>query len=317
MQACRNGAVFSMKLLVGALDVLWGLASRRAKLRCGAVVANLVFGVGVVGATGALAYGYHAKLPAPASGAAAQLEGLLAKGRAATGHETVQMGEILGIAAPGSGEMVRIHSVWNDAKHVQADAVTILVGRLGADLPSEQVVSTVDVTKGRDTWIKSTRAGVKWTYERAPTPTASSTALLGDLLAVAGGRRVTRVSSTRKGSTWRITYTASDLQVLDALRSQLPASAKLSAKQRSLLAGERFTVSDLKISLDSRGRMTDVRLGGIVTETRADSAARGQPYPQKGIKSVVLLHLVYTYGGSLAVTPPPTRDVINPKKPIK
>lgn len=244
-----------------------------------------------------------------------QLNTLLARGIKKSGG-TVQMGEILGIGAPGSGEMIRIHSVWNTAKHVQADAVTILIGRLSADLPSEQVVSTVDVTRGNSTWIKSTRAGAKWTFEHLPAAKKPATSLLSDLLKAASHTSIKRISSTHGITKWHIGYTASDLQTLDALKDQLGKVPALSKHSRSLLSGEKLRVSDLQVTLDSSGRVTALSLGGVMTETRADATARHQPYPKNGIKAVVILRLAYTYGGSLAIKPPPASDVSNPKKAL-
>ncbi|MGH2873897.1 MAG: hypothetical protein ACRDL5_15730 [Solirubrobacteraceae bacterium] len=240
----------------------------------------------------------------------------MSRGQKVSAGQTVQMGEILGIGAPGSGEMIRMHSVWNAPKHVQADATTILIGRLSADLPSDQVVSTVDVIRGRYSWIKPTTAGAKWTYERLPAAGKPPAALLPDLLKSARGVHVKRVSSGAHGSKWRLSYTASDLQALAAVRSAFSKVPTLSRRERSRLSGERLRVGDLQITLDARGRVTDLRLGGVMTETRADASARHQPYPKRGVKSVVLLHVAYAYGGRLAITPPPARDVSNPRKPL-
>lgn len=253
---------------------------------------------------------------AATSKAKTQLNALLSRGTKSSSRETVQMGEILGIGAPGSGEIIRVHSAWNTAKHVQADAVTMLIGRLGADLPSDQVVSTVDVTKGNSTWIKSTRAGAKWTFEHLPPAKKPATSLLSDLLKTAGHTSVKRISSSHGKSTWKISYTATDLQALDAINGQLGKVPALSAHSRSLLSGEKLDVSDLQVTFDSSGRVTDLRLGGVMTETRADATARHQPYPKNAIKAVVMLRLDYTYGGSLAITPPPASDVSNPKKAL-
>lgn len=245
----------------------------------------------------------------------AQLNTLLARGMKKSGG-TVQMGEILGIGAPGSGEMIRIHSAWNTAKHVQADAVTILIGRLSADLPSDQVVSTVDVTKGSSTWIKSTRTGAKWTHEHLPAAKKPATSLLSHLLKAANHTSVKRLSSSHGVTKWRIRYTASDLRALNTIKGQLGKVPALSARARSLLSGEKLSVGDLQVALDSSGRVTALSLGGVMTETRADAKARRQPYPKHGIKAVVVLRLAYTYGGRLAIKPPPARDVSNPKKAL-
>jgi hypothetical protein len=262
-----------------------------------------------------LAFAHGALASAATSNGKTQLLKMLAQGQKSSSRETVQMGEILGIAAPGSGETIRIHSAWNAAKHVQADAVTILIGRLGANLPSEQVVSTIDVTKGKSTWIKPTTAGAKWTYERLASVKAPPSGLLGDLLKAASRTSVKRLA-IKSGSEWRISYTASDLQTLNALKGELGKIPALTKRQHSLLSGEELHVADLQVTLDAKGRITDLKLGGTLTETRADATSRHQPYPKNGIKGVVLLHLAYTYGGSLAITPPPASDVSNPRRPL-
>lgn len=254
----------------------------------------------------------------PSTGAEAQLAALLSAGEKRARGVTVQMGEVLGVSAPGSGEIIRMHSAWNTSQHVAADAVTVLIGRLGANLPADQVVSTISVTKGASTWIKPTVAGAKWTYERLPESESPGARFGSTLLRLIGRATVKRLSSSRhSGSSWRISYSSSDLQALGTLQGQLARAPKLTAHGRSLLAGERLKVGDLELKLDRADRVIGMRLGGELIESRADATARHLPYPEGGADGVVLLNLAYTYGGRLKITPPPSRDVLNPTRPLR
>jgi hypothetical protein len=247
-----------------------------------------------------------------------QLLAQLLAGRRAEANENVQMGEILGIAAPGGGELMRIHSVYNNAKKIEATAMDVQTGLLRADAPSVTGINVQTVVFGNTGYIRPATASAKWTKETLQPTTKAAAALPAELLALAGTKGVTRLSAA-SGSSYRLNFHASDLTILRAFSSQVPAKAldTLSAKDKSLLSGLTFSFTDLVISVDAKGRLVQMKGGGILTETRADAKARGSFYPDGGVEGVVILNLFYSYGGNLTIHAPAANQVINPKKPIR
>ena len=247
-----------------------------------------------------------------------QLLTALQAGRRAEANENVQMGEILGIAAPGGGELMRIHSVYNNAKGIESSAVDVQTGLLRPDAPSVTGINVQTVVLGHTGYIRPATANAKWTKETLVPTTKAAAALPAELLALAGGG-VTRLSTGASGSSYRLNFHASDLTILHAFSSQIPAKAlnTLSAKDKALLSGLTFSFTDLVISVDRQGRLTQMKGGGILTETRADAKARGSFYPAGGVEGVVILNLFYSYGGHLTIHAPAASQVSNPRKPIR
>jgi hypothetical protein len=248
----------------------------------------------------------------------ASFTAMLETGRLAAAKGTVEFGEILGISSPGGGEMLRVHTVYNAAKGIQASAIDEISGLLRSDAKAIRSISVQTLVIGKTGYVRPTTAGAKWTKEDLQ-PTASSTsALPSELLKLAGPHAVARSGATGTSTSYRIDLRASDLAVLRAFASQLPSRtlASLSKVDVRLLSGVVLSAPDLVITLDREDRLTQLKLGGTLTETRADAKARHTRYPRGGVEGVVLLNLVYAYGGALRVTAPPASQILN-RKPLR
>jgi hypothetical protein len=231
----------------------------------------------------------------------------------------VQYGEILGISSPGGGEMLRIHTAYNSAKGIEASAIDEISGLLRADAKAVRSISVQTLVIGKTGYIRPTTTGAKWTKEDLQPTAGSAAALPSELLSLAGPNAVSRTGTTKTGISYRIRLRASDLAVLRAFGSQIPADAldSLSKADTRLLSGVVLSAPDLVITLDHEDRLTQLKLGGTLTETRADAKARHSVYPRGGVEGVVLLNLVYAYGGALRVTAPPASQILNARKPLR
>lgn len=249
----------------------------------------------------------------------ASFTAMLTAGRRVAAQGTVEFGEILGISSPGGGEMLRIHTVYNTAKGIQASAIDEISGLLRADAKAVRSISVQTIVIGNTGYIRSAIAGAKWTKEELQPTAPSMAALPRELLALAGPHAVTRSGATRTSTSYRIRLRASDLAVLRAFGSQIPAGSldSLSKADTRLLSGVVLSAPDVVITLDHEDRLTQLKLGGTLTETRADAKARHSVYPRGGVEGVVLLNLVYAYGGALRVTAPPTNQILNARKPLR
>jgi hypothetical protein len=256
--------------------------------------------------------------PAPARITRARFAALLAAGQRAGAKGNVNFGEILGIAAPGAGETLRINSAWNNAKHIGGSAIDFSSGLL-SNVEAVQSISVQTVNVGDVSYIRPAVVTAKWTQELLK-PTSTSTAgLASHLLSLAKPTAVSRTSDGRAGSTYSVKLQMSELRLLTAFSSQLPAHAlrSLKASSKRLLSGLTISIPKLVVKFDRRGRLTVLEAGGIVTETRADARAQHRPYPHRGVAGVVLLHLAYRYGGSLRVSAPPASQILNRLSPLR
>jgi hypothetical protein len=256
--------------------------------------------------------------PAPQKISRARFAALLAAGQRAGAKGNVNFGEILGIAAPGAGETLRINSAWNNAKHIGGSAIDFSSGLL-SNVEAVQSISVQTVNVGDVSYIRPAVATAKWTKELLK-PTSTSTAgLASHLLSLARPTAVSRTSDGRAGSTYTVKLQMSELRLLTAFSSQLPAHAlrSLKASSKRLLSGLRISIPKLVVKFDRRGRLTVLEAGGIVTETRGDAKAQRRPYPHRGVAGVLLLHLAYRYGGSLRVSAPPASQILNRLSPLR
>jgi hypothetical protein len=243
---------------------------------------------------------------------------LLAAGQRAGARGNVNFGEILGIAAPGAGETLRINSAWNNAKHIGGSAIDFSSGLL-SNVEAVQSISVQTVNVGDVSYVRPAVATAKWTKELLK-PTSTSTAgFASHLLSLAKPTAVSRTSDGRAGSTYTVKLQMSELRLLTAFSSQLPAHAlrSLKASSKRLLSGLTISIPKLVVKFDRRGHLTVLEAGGIVTETRADAKAQHRPYPHRGVAGVVLLHLAYRYGGSLRVSTPPASQILNRSSPLR
>lgn len=248
-----------------------------------------------------------------------QFQTMLIAGQRDSSRGNVQFGEILGISSPGGGVILRIHSAFNIARGIESSAIDEVSGLLRADAKAVESISVQSVVIGDVGYIRPTTKGAKWTKEILTPSAAKSPVLVSNLLALTGARTVSRIATSRSTATYRITLRASDLGFLRSFASQVPAKAlaSLTAHETALLAGVVLSFPKFEITLDNRNRLIQLKLGGILTETRADAAARHSRYPKGGIEGVVLLDLKYAYGGVLKVSPPPLSQVLNNAKPLR
>lgn len=229
------------------------------------------------------------------------------------------MGEILSIAGPGSGQILRIQTRYNLAKRIQASGIVEEAGLLRSDAQAVNTISVQDLVFGDTGYIRSTAAGSLWTKESLPPTAATAAGLPGQLLSLARPHGISRIAVTKTGSSYRIDLHASDLLLLRAFSNQFPSGGLhgVTAQNRKLLSGAVFSMPDLVITLDRQNRVTQLKGAGTLTETRAVAAANGEPYPRRGIAAVVIMNLVFRYGGALRIVAPPAAQVINPNSPLR
>lgn len=257
--------------------------------------------------------------PSPTKISRARFAALLAAGQRASAKGDVNFGEILGIAAPGAGEMLRIDSAWNNSKQIGASGIDFISGLLRSDAKAVRSISVQTLNLGDVSYIRPAVATAKWTKELL-TPTSISTARFAShLLSLAKPNAVARISHGHAGSTYSIKLHVSELQMLTAFSSQLPAGAlhSLDASSKRLLSGLTISIPKLVVKFDRRGRVTVLEAAGTVTETRADAKAQDRPYPHGGVAGVLLLHLVYRYGGALRISAPPAGEILNGSSPLR
>lgn len=247
----------------------------------------------------------------------ARFAAMLEAGRRAASKVNVQFGEILGISAPGGGEILRVHSAYNMAKGIEASALDEVSGLLRPDAKAVRSISVQTLVIGSTGYLRPTTVGAKWTKERLRSTAASASALPSQLVALAGPSAVSLVRSTRAGTSFRIRLRVTDLALLRSLAPMLAprALAALSATDLRLLSGVVLSLPDVVVTLDHQDRVTQLEAGGKLTETRADARARHSAYPRGGVEGVVLLTLVYRYGGALAIAAPPARQVLDNTTP--
>lgn len=283
-----------------------GPATRRV------LIATLTLAVVAVGPIAAV--GAASSLHATGAGTAVsrgQFSALLASGRKAAEQGNAEFAEILGIAAPGGGEMLKIHTRFNAAKGIEASGIEEDSGFLRSDAKAVRGISVQSLVIGTTAYIRPAQGNAKWTKEIVKPTRLTAASLPKELLALAAADGVTRIAKDASGSSYRIDLHASDLAVLRAFGAQLPAHAlqALSKSQVSLLSAMTFSLPDLVVKLDRQNRVTLLEGGGTLTETRAAAKAQRSFYPTNGVVGVVLLQVVYRYGGALRITAPSAAEI--------
>jgi hypothetical protein len=89
----------------------------------------------------------------------ARFAALLTAGLRAAAKGNVNFGEILGIAAPGGGEVLRIRSAWNAAKGIEASAIDEESGLLRTDAKAVRSISVQTLAFGRTAYIHCPHPG--------------------------------------------------------------------------------------------------------------------------------------------------------------
>ena len=214
------------------------------------------------------------------------------------------MRESVELSSTGAGEILKVHSAYNQAEGIEGTSMVMDAGLLGANTPATQALASQSIVTGAMDYTRPLGTGL-WTATKLPSSNLSMQPAGQQLLNLIGTNPITIVSATKAGTTYHASFSTDELALLESVGSQGTLIVQnMSASQRTLLQGIGVSVLSLDITLDQLGRVTSVGLDAIMSETASDAHARGVPATPSGAFGTMQMNVSYIYGGTLQITKP-------------
>jgi hypothetical protein len=245
--------------------------------------------------------------PPPVNHALFQLV-LTLGGLTAYGSNT-DMGETVELSSSGVGELLKVHSAYNQAEGIEGTAMDIDTGLLGANTPATHALASQSIVTGGVDYTRPYGTGL-WTPTKLPASNLGFQAAGTQLLNLIGTNPITVTSATKTATTYHASFTTNELGLLQSIGSQgAQLLQTMSTSQKELLQGVSVSVLSLDITLDQFARVSSVALDAVTSETPADAKAQGTPATPSGAFGTMQMTVAYTYGGTLQITKPTANQI--------
>jgi hypothetical protein len=229
-------------------------------------------------------------------------------GLTAYGSNT-DMSETVELSSAGAGEILKVHSAYNQAKGIEGTAMEEDTGLLGANTPAAHALESQSIVTGGVDYTRPYGTG-SWTATKLPASSLGLQAAGEQLLNLIGTNPITVTSATKTATTYHASFTTNELGLLESMGSQGTQLVQgMSASQKALLQGVSVSVLSLDITLDQLARVSSVSLDAITSETPADAQARGAPITPSGAFGTMQMTVSYIYGGTLQITKPTASQI--------
>jgi hypothetical protein len=224
-------------------------------------------------------------------------------------RSNTDMGETVELSSSGAGEILKLHSAYNQAEGIEGTAMQVDTGLLGANTPATHALASQSIVTGGVDYTRPYGTGL-WTPTKLPASNLGFQAAGAQLLNLIGTNPITVTSATKTATTYHASFSTNELGLLDSLGSQgTQLLQTLSTSQRALLQGVSVSVPSLDITLDQLARVSSISLDAITSETPADAQAHGTPATPSGAFGTLQMTVSYIYGGTLQITRPTASQI--------